>query len=132
VKPIVKYIEHKPAEHTDRADGWIAHVWPSASGKTLYFNGMALKRGTGGDSNHFDIVTGESYWITGVKKRGSNRHWSVNTPVMIEQTLVQWYQDYTQGKGHRNLVVIADIPQPDIKSFELIQNTKSLDNESGF
>ena len=44
MKSQIKYIEHKPAEHTDRADAWIAHVWPSSSGKTLYFNNMALKK----------------------------------------------------------------------------------------
>jgi hypothetical protein len=35
--PLIKYIEHKPAEHTDRGEAWIARVWPSSSGKTLYF-----------------------------------------------------------------------------------------------
>jgi hypothetical protein len=51
MKPIVKYIEHKPAEHTDRGTAWIARVWLSSSGRTLYFNDMALKRCSGYDSN---------------------------------------------------------------------------------
>jgi len=59
MKPLVKYIEHKPAEHTDRATAWIARVGPSSSGRTLYFNDMALKRSSGYDSNHYDLVSGE-------------------------------------------------------------------------
>ena len=71
MKKSIKYIEHKPAEHTDRGNAWIAHVWHSASGKTLYFNNMALKRINGADSNHYDFLNGESYWVSGVKKQGS-------------------------------------------------------------
>lgn len=93
MKTIIKYIEHKPAEHTDRAEAWIARVWPSSSGRTLYFNDMALKRGSGVDGNHFDLVTGESYWVSGVKKRGANRHWAGGGPIQIEQSLVDWYHD---------------------------------------
>ena len=74
MKTLIKYIEHKTAEHTDQASAWIARVWPSASGRTLYFNDMALKRCSGFDSNHFDLVSGEEYWVSGVKKRGSNRY----------------------------------------------------------
>jgi hypothetical protein len=50
--PVIRFIENKPAEHTDRASAWIARVWPSGSGKTLYFNDMALKRANAGDANH--------------------------------------------------------------------------------
>jgi len=124
MKPIIKYIEHKPAEHTDRATAWIARVWPSSSGKTLYFNEMALRRGSGGDSNHYDIVSGRNYWITGVKKRGSNRHWGRNSPIQIEQSLVQWYEEYTQNKGHQNLIVIPDFSRPDISKFTEMENEK--------
>jgi hypothetical protein len=122
MKPIVKYIEHKPAEHTDRGSAWIARVWPSSSGKTLYFNGMALKRGSDADSTHFDLVTGEQYWVSGVKKRGSNRQWGLGSPIQIERSLVQWYRNHVQGKGHPSLVEISDLPEPDIQKFAAIEN----------
>ena len=122
MKPVIKYIEHKAAEHTDRASAWIARVWPSASGKTLYFNDMALKRGSGGDSTHFDLASGEQFWVTGVKKRGSNRHWGAGSPIRIERSLVEWYEEHAQGRGHHNLIVIPDLPEPDIGKFTAMEN----------
>lgn len=125
MKAIIKYIEHKPAEHTDRAEAWIARVWLSSSGRTLYFNDMALKRGSGVDCNHFDLVTGESYWVSGVKKRGTNRHWAGGGPVQIEQSLVDWYHEVVQNNDYCDLVVIPDLPKPDISKFEALENTKT-------
>jgi hypothetical protein len=123
MKSHIKYIEHKPAEHTDRADAWIAHVWPSSSGKTLYFNNMALKKKSGGgDATHFDLITGEYYWVTGVKKRGTNRHFGETSPIQIEESLVDWYKKHTQGNGHKRLIVIKDLIKPDIVNFTKIEN----------
>ena len=124
MKASTKYIEHKPAEHTDRGEAWIARVWHSSSGRTLYFNNMALKRGSGVDSNHFDLVTGESYWVSGVKKRGSNRHWAGGGPIKIEQSLVEWYESFVENKEYCDLVVIPDLPKPDISKFNTLENTK--------
>ena len=120
----IKYIEHKPAEHTDRGEAWIARVWHSSSGRTLYFNNMALKRGSGVDSNHFDLVTGESYWVSGVKKRGSNRHRAGGGPIKIEQSIVEWYQSFVKSKEYCDLVVIPDLPKSDISKFNTLENTK--------
>ena len=128
MKASIKYIEHKPAEHTDRGEAWIAHVWHSSSGRTLYFNNMALKRCAGVDSNHFDLVTGELYWVSGVKKRGSNRHWAGGGPIQVEQSLVEWYQALVQNKVCCDLTVIPDLPKPDISKFTTLENRK-LRNE---
>jgi hypothetical protein len=124
MKPIVKYIEHKPAEHTDHGKAWIAHVWPSSSGKTLYSNNIALKRFSGNDCNHFDLVTGEEYWVSGVKKRGSNRHWAGGGPIQIEQSLVEWYDEHVKYKDFCELIVIPDLPKPDISRFNSMENRK--------
>ena len=124
MKASIKYIEHKPAEHTDRGEAWIARVWHSSSGRTLYFNNMALKRGTGVDSNYFDLATGESYWVSGVKKRGSNRHWAGGGPIKIEQSLVDWYQVFVQNKVYCDLIVIPNLPKPDIPKFIILENMK--------
>jgi hypothetical protein len=122
MEPIVKYIEHKPSEHTDRGKAWIARVWPSSSGKTLYFNGMALKRYSGIDKNHFDLVTRETYWVSGVKRRGSNRHWAGGGPIQIEQSLVSWYEEHVSHKEFCDLIIIPDLPKPDISKFNSLEN----------
>ncbi len=124
MKSSIKYIEHKPAEHTDCGEAWIARVWHSSTGRTLYFNNMALKRGSGADSNHFDLITGESYWVSGVKKRGSNRHWAGGGPIKIEQSLVEWYQELVKNKEYCDLIIIPDLPKPDISKFSTIENRK--------
>lgn len=131
MKPIIKYIEHKPAELSDRGDAWIARVWPSSSGKTLYFNDMALKRCSGIDSNHYDLVSGEDYWISGVKKRGSNRHWAGGGPIYIEQSIVDWYYKYVEKADFYELKVIPDLPKPDISKFEKIENKKMAQQKNG-
>jgi hypothetical protein len=122
MEPIIKYIEHKPSEHTDRGTAWIARVWPSLSRRTLYFNGMALKRCSGIDSNHFELVTREAYWVSGVKRRRSNRHWNGGGPIQIEQSLVKWYEEHVQHKELCDLIIIPDLPKPDISKFNSLEN----------
>ncbi len=51
---------------------WIGYVTLSKSGRSVYYRGMHLV--PGGARNHRDEATGVEYWVTGVKKRGSNRH----------------------------------------------------------
>ena len=41
-----------------------------------------IKRG-GIAGNHVDEETGEEYWVSGIKKRGSNTHWVEPTSVKI-------------------------------------------------
>ena len=85
----LKYIELKSG-CGDCGPAWIARVATSKSGQTVYFNGKALKRAKGGgiSGNHFDIETGEEYWISGVKKRGSNRHWAGSGKVQVAANVV--------------------------------------------
>jgi hypothetical protein len=67
---VLRYIELKTG-YTDNGPAWIARVKLSKSGRTIYFNGKALKRVAGGgiSGNHYDIQTGHEYWVSGVKKR---------------------------------------------------------------
>ena len=85
---------------------------------------MALKRINGADSNHYDFLNGESYWVSGVKKQGSNRHWAGGGLIKIEESLVEWYKEYIQNKEYCELIVIPDIPKPDIAKFNALENTK--------
>ena len=71
------YIEHK-TDQNDCGIAWIGKVEFSKSGQTVYFNNKALKKlKTGGVSgNHYDLETGEEYWISGVRRNGQDRHWA--------------------------------------------------------
>ncbi len=119
---IVRYIELKSSEHTDADEAWIARVWPSGSGKTLYFNGMALKRSSGFDSNHIDLETGDLYWVSGVKKKGTNRHWGGS--IYIEESLLSWYKEHTDGKCPGDIISRPDLTKPDISRFHTMENEK--------
>ncbi len=120
MKHIIRYVELKSSAHTDADEAWIARVWPSTSGKTLYFKDMALKRSSGTDSNHIDLETGDLYWVSGVKKKGTNRHWSGS--IYIEKSLLPWYEEHTDGKCPAEIILMPDLQKPDITRFHTIEN----------
>jgi hypothetical protein len=60
VQLVLKYLELKSA-YSDNGPAWVAKVGVSKSGRTLYFNGKALKRAQGISGNHVDLETGEEY-----------------------------------------------------------------------
>lgn len=79
----------------------------SKSGRTVYFNGRAYARATGGgiSGNHFDVETGEEYWISGVKRRGTNRHWAGSGRIQIESVAVEDYLQHTEQNEINPLVL---------------------------
>jgi hypothetical protein len=79
----VKYIELKSG-FSDNGPAWIARVAHSKSGRTIYFNGMSLKRASVVQGNYIDSATRAEYWVSGVKKRGTNRHWAGSGKVLVE------------------------------------------------
>lgn len=90
------YIEHKSGQ-SDNGAAWIGKVEFSKSGKSIYFNGQAFKKMTGTAfayseySNYFDFETGETYWISGIKKNGQNRHCAGAGKLRLDKTIVQEY-----------------------------------------
>ena len=124
---LLKYIELKSG-HADNGPAWVARVKLSKSGRTVYFDGKALKRtGSRGISgNHRDIETGKEYWVSGVKKKGSDRHWAGSGIIWIEAGVVA---EYLRVIGAAELdtssfQVIADLPEPAIARFTAIENKK--------
>jgi hypothetical protein len=122
---VLKYIERKSG-YGDDGPAWIARVSMSKSGRTVYFKGMALKRlyGRGVSGNHYDLQTGDEYWVSGVKTRGSNRHWVGSGVVMIEAGAVDEYLEVVgrsvlDESGFR---VIADLPETDPALFCEVEN----------
>lgn len=80
------YIEHKSSN--DNGLAWIAAMKRSKSGQTVYFNGKSFQKYHGAFANYIDIETGEEYWISGVKKDGSDRHWAGSGKVMVDKTIL--------------------------------------------
>lgn len=53
--------------------GRIGRVRLSKTGKTIYYRGRTLQSLKGGyKANYYDVDTGESYWISGCKKKGDD------------------------------------------------------------
>jgi hypothetical protein len=85
---LLRYIELKSG-HSDNGPAWIGYVKPSKTGRTLYFNGRGLmkrkgQRRGGSGGNYVDMQTGESFWVSGVKKNGKDRHWAGSSKVLVE------------------------------------------------
>ncbi len=122
---MLRYIELKSG-HADNGPAWVAHVKVSRSGRTVYFNGKALRRAIGGgiSGNHYDIQTGEEYWVSGIKKNGLDRHWAGSGVVAIEVSAVD---EYLQLVGVAELdrstfKVINDLQRPDPDRFHDLEN----------
>ena len=82
------YIELKTG-YADDGPAWIGYVKTSKSGKTIYFNDHAFQRWNSPSGNYYDIESKEDYWISGVKKRESNRHWAGHGKIMVDRRAVQ-------------------------------------------
>jgi hypothetical protein len=82
----VMYIERKTHNRRslgDRGPAVIGEVSFSRTGTTIYFAGRSFRRIRKGGmiGNYFCNEDGDEYWISGVKKRGSNRHWAGGGPI---------------------------------------------------
>ena len=69
------YIELKTG-YSDDGPAWIGYVKTSKSKKTIYFNDHAFQKNIGNYANYIDIENGDKYWLSGLKKEESNRHWA--------------------------------------------------------
>ena len=86
------YVELKSG-HGDSGPAWIGRVMFSKSGRSIFYRGAELIRITGGISgNYMDVQTREEFWVSGVKKRGSNRHWAGSGPVQVDDDVRAEYQ----------------------------------------
>src|SRR5258708_2286426 len=88
---MLRYVELKTG-YSDNGPAWIGRVRLSRSGRTVYFNGKALKRShSQGAGSHYDLETGESHWVSEVKKNGEDRHRWGSGKVAIEAAVVDEY-----------------------------------------
>jgi hypothetical protein len=124
----LRYIELKSG-HSDNGPAWIGYVTSSKTGRTLYFDGRGLmklkgqRRGSMG-GNYVDMETGESFWTSGVKKNGEDRHWAGSGKVLVEAIAVS---EYLQTIGAKTLdksrcEVTNSIRQTDIMRLSKLAN----------
>ncbi len=126
---LLRYIELKSG-HSDNGPAWIGYVTASKTGRTLYFNGRGLmklkgqRRGESG-GNYIDMETAESFWVSGVKKDGNDRHWAGSGKVLIEAAAVSGYLRAIGAKtlDKSRCEVTSSIRQTDIERLSRLANS---------
>jgi len=134
---MLMYIELKSG-YSDDGPAWIGYATPSKTGRTIYFNGRALlklkgQRRASWGGNFVDMETGQSFWVSGVKKNGQDRHWAGTGKILIEAAAVSEYLEATGASAldkSRHEVTHSIVPT-DIKKFERIANTSCYDDDLG-
>jgi len=125
----LRYIELKSG-HSDNGPAWIGYVTLSKTGRTLYFNGrglMKLKGQRRGDmgGNYVDMETGQSFWISGVKKNGEDRHWAGSGKILVEAAAVSEYLKTVGAKAlDKSRHELANsIRQTDVERLSAVANS---------
>ncbi len=91
LKKRLMYVENKDGK-IDGVDARIGYVTFSKSGKTVYYRGRELAKAQGIRGNFLDVETREEYWISGVKRRGSNVHWAESASVHVDEDAIAEYR----------------------------------------
>ena len=126
MKPELKYIELKSG-FGDNGPAWIGMAEFSKSGRTVYFNGKALKNSNAQRiaGNYYDIENGDEYWISGIKKNGTDRHWAGGGKIMIDRKLVNEYLNLVDFNIlDKKRFELTDILPTDKQKFAEIENQK--------
>ena len=92
----IMYFELKTGFQDD-GPAWIGEASFSRTGTTVYFNNKAFKRAKGIGANHYDIETGEWYWISGVKENRQDRHWAGKGKIFIDRKVIEAYHELTDN-----------------------------------
>lgn len=124
---MIKYIELKSG-YSDNGPAWVGRVNTSKSGSTIYFNCLALKKIKGGgiSGNYLDLNTGNEYWVSGIKKIDSNRHWAGSGNIAIEKNAVEEYLAVTEQNelDCKLYTLCSNFPNTTGAQFEHIENEK--------
>jgi hypothetical protein len=92
----IMYVELKSGN--DRGPAWIGRVRTSKTGRTVYYRGKTLRRQQGVAGNHVDVDSGEEFWVSGIKKDGTDRHWAGSGPVEIDPDVFDEYLAMVEPK----------------------------------
>lgn len=87
------YIENKEV-YIDGVNAHIGWVEFSKTGKTVKYKGLEFQKIKGGGvrGNYYETTSGTEYWISGVKKRGSNIHWAEGAKLVIDDDALEEYR----------------------------------------
>lgn len=131
MKRQLTYIELKTG-YSENGPAWIGLVEFSKSGQTLYFDNKALKKHKipSSNSNHYDIETGNEYWVSGVKKNGQDRHWAGNGKIMIDKNSIADYLSFINAKElNSTKFQIIEFKKTDKVRISKIENAVLTDEE---
>ena len=89
----VMYVENKDGQ-IDGISARIGWVTFSKTGLTIYYRDKVLKRskGQGIRGNYYDEESGDEFWVSGVKRRGSNAHWAEPVDTCIDSDAMEEYK----------------------------------------
>lgn len=94
----VMYVENKEGliDGVQARVGWVQF---SKTGRTVYYRGRSLRAAKGGGiaGNYFDEDTGEEYWVSGIKKRGTNVHPAESVAFSVDDDAKEEYEKLRAG-----------------------------------
>jgi hypothetical protein len=102
----IMYIERKAEDLS--GDARIGRVTFSKTGRTIYYDGKTFQRFTGFKANHYDVETGDEYWISGPRKDGADRLYGEALPVEIDDDVRDEYWREIRGAPSRRSERIAN------------------------
>ncbi|WP_350290528.1 mannose-1-phosphate guanylyltransferase [uncultured Croceitalea sp.] len=122
----MKYIELKSG-YGNNGPAWIGMAEFSKSGRTVYFHGKALKNSNarGITGNYYDVENGDEYWVSGIKRNGTDRHWAGGGKVMIDRKVVELYLSLVDfDELDKKRFELTDIKSTDKQKFAELENSK--------
>ncbi len=96
----VMYVENKEGE-IDGVRARIGWVTFSKTGQSIYYRNLVLKRIKGGgvSGNFYEEQTGQEFWVSGIKKFGSNAHWAEPVDIYIDDDALDEYRSIKEGRS---------------------------------
>lgn len=90
-KTRIMYIESKAGGLVGPAR--IGRVSFSKTGRLIYYGGKEFQSigGAGFKSNYREVLTGDDYWISGPRRDGTDRLYTSNIPVEIDEDIREEY-----------------------------------------
>lgn len=136
MKHEIIYVELKSG-FNDNGPAWIGKGFYNRTGKTVYFNGQVFCRSKGIAGNHVDLETGEEYWISGIKKNGTDRHWAGGGIIEIDESSIEEYLDLrgltSLPAGKYEIVKLNNEPAKEVsRDLENERRSTSFDDSIRF
>lgn len=123
------YVELKTG-YGHSGPAWIGKAFFSKSGQSIYFDGVVLKKSQGISGNFYNPDTQEEYWVSGVKKNGTDRHKFGSGKIRIDKSVITEYLDFIQmPELPKNKFIIVELNNIPIKEeYNEFENQKVEEN----